>query len=89
MQAKCRTRGALGPTLDAGAPAEWRPFPQRTGWEGGRHVIAKLRQLLNYEMTVAEWIALAVLLGIPFAVLGAYIGLMAGFPLLALGLATS
>ena len=33
-------------------------------------MIAKLRQLLNYEMTVAEWIALAVLLGIPYSIVG-------------------
>jgi hypothetical protein len=33
-------------------------------------VIAKLRQLLNYEMTVAEWIALAVLLGVPYSIVG-------------------
>ena len=33
-------------------------------------MITKLRQLLNYEMTVAEWIALAVLLGIPYSIVG-------------------
>ncbi|OBG21057.1 hypothetical protein A5764_14710 [Mycobacterium sp. 852002-51057_SCH5723018] len=30
----------------------------------------KLRQLLNYQMTVAEWIAMAVLLGIPYFIVG-------------------
>jgi len=34
------------------------------------HVIAKLRQLLGYEMTVAEWISLAVVLGIPYGIVG-------------------
>jgi hypothetical protein len=38
--------------------------------EGSETVIAKLRQLLNYEMTVAEWISLAVLLGIPYGIVG-------------------
>jgi hypothetical protein len=33
-------------------------------------VIAKLRQLLSYEMTVAEWISLAVVLGIPYGIVG-------------------
>jgi hypothetical protein len=35
-----------------------------------RNVIAKLRQLLSYEMTVAEWISLAVVLGIPYGIIG-------------------
>lgn len=35
-----------------------------------RHLITKLRQFLNYEMTVAEWIALGVLLGIPYGIAG-------------------
>jgi hypothetical protein len=33
-------------------------------------LITKLRQLLNYEMTVAEWITCAVLLGIPYCIVG-------------------
>lgn len=35
-------------------------------------MITKLRQLLDYEMTVAEWIGLAVLLGIPYFVVGLF-----------------
>lgn len=33
-------------------------------------MIDKLRQLLNYQMTVAEWISVAVLLGIPYFIVG-------------------
>jgi hypothetical protein len=33
-------------------------------------LIAKLRQLLNYQMTVAEWISVGVLLGIPYFIVG-------------------
>jgi hypothetical protein len=33
-------------------------------------LITKLRQLLNYEMTVAEWITCAVLLGTPYSIVG-------------------
>ena len=33
-------------------------------------MIDKLRQLLGYQMTVAEWIGLAALLGVPYLVVG-------------------
>jgi len=33
-------------------------------------LIIKLRQLLNYQMTVAEWISVGVLLGIPYLIVG-------------------
>ena len=33
-------------------------------------MIIKLRQLLNYQMTVAEWISVGVLLGIPYLIVG-------------------
>ena len=33
-------------------------------------MIDKLRRLLSYQMTVAEWIALGVLLGIPYFIVG-------------------
>jgi hypothetical protein len=35
-----------------------------------RWLIIKLRQLLNYQMTVAEWISVGVLLGIPYLIVG-------------------
>ncbi len=35
-----------------------------------RWLITKLRQLLNYQMTVAEWISVGVLLGIPYLIVG-------------------
>lgn len=35
-----------------------------------RWLIIKLRQLLNYQMTVAEWISVGVLLGIPYLTVG-------------------
>ena len=33
-------------------------------------MIDKLRQLLGYQMTVAEWLGLGVLLGIPYFIVG-------------------
>lgn len=50
------TEGSDSPQVgrDGGA---WRP-------------LTKLRQLLSYEMTVAEWIGLAVLVGIPYFLVG-------------------
>lgn len=33
-------------------------------------MITKLRQLLSYQMTVAEWMGLGVLLGIPYFIVG-------------------
>jgi hypothetical protein len=32
--------------------------------------MTKLRQLLGYQMTVAEWMGLVVLLGIPYFIVG-------------------
>lgn len=33
-------------------------------------MINKLRQLLNYQMTVAEWISFGLLLSIPYGIIG-------------------
>jgi hypothetical protein len=33
-------------------------------------VINKLRQILSYELTVAEWIGLALVLGTPYLIVG-------------------
>ena len=34
-------------------------------------VLTALRKVLSYQMTIAEWIGLAILLGVPYVVVGA------------------
>ena len=33
-------------------------------------MLAKLRQVLNYQLTVAEWLGIAVILGTPYLIIG-------------------